>query len=273
MSTTTKRGPGRPPTKKTTTTKPAAQTASKIQIKRSQPKDVIREYKTMKKVGATFMMMQKGVTVYDKEHNKVRELRYCPNEPSVWRDEQSDNAVRQSVVFSEGRIFVRPDQPNLMEFMDHHPDNIANGGKVFELVNKEKKSEVKVQQEFLVADAVTMIRDKDLNDLLGVAVALAINVDRPVNEIKHDLLVFAKKNPQKFIESFDNPVVEMKAKVRQAAKLQIIKLESDGIKWYDTNKFILSVPAGKDPLDVFVRYCLTEAAVPIVEEIEKQLNR
>jgi len=219
------------------------------------------------------MMQQKGITVYDKEQNQVRELRYCPNEPSAWRDEQSDSATRQSVVFTEGRMFVRPDQPNLMDFMDNHPDNVANGGKTFELVNNEKKSQIKVQKEFLVADAVTMVRDKDLNDLLGVAVALAINVDRPVNEIKHDLLVFAKKNPQKFIESFDNPVVEMKAKIRQAAKLQVIKMESDGIKWYDTNKLILSVPAGKDPLDVFVRYCLTEAAVPIVEEIEKQLNR
>jgi len=274
MTTTTeKRGPGRPATKKATTPKPTPQASKKLQIKRNQSKDVVREYKTIRKVGATFMMQQKGVTVYDKELNKVREIRYCPNEPSIWRDEQSDNASRRSVVFAEGRMFVRPDQPNLMDFMDAHPGNKANGGSLFELVNKEKKSEVKVEKEFMVADAVTMVRDKDLNDLLGVAVSLAIDVDRPVSEIKHDLLVFAKKNPKKFMESFDNPVVEMKAKIKQATKYQIIKLDSDGVKWYDTNKLILSVPVGKDATDTFVRYCLTEAAVPVVEEIEKQLNR
>ena len=64
----------------------------------------------------------------------------------------------------------------------------------------------------------------------------------------------------------------MKTKLKMADKYQIIKLSSDGVKWYDTNKLIVSVPAGKDPLDVFVRYCLTDVAAPIVDEIDKQLN-
>ena len=269
MTTTTKRGPGRPATKNATTTESVK---AKPKIKRQIDTNAVREYKTLKAMGATYMMQQKGVTVFDPQENRIREIRYCPNEPSIYREEQSENARRESIVFIEGRKFARPDQPNLIEFMDTHPENKANGGTLFELVNKEKKAEVEVEKEFLVADAVMMIRNKDLDELLGVAVALAIDVDRPVNEIKHDLLVFAKKSPQKFIESFDNPVVEMKTKLKMAEKYQIIKLSSDGVKWYDTNKLIVSVPAGKDPLDVFVRYCLTEAAAPIVEEIDKQMN-
>jgi len=270
MTTTTKRGPGRPPTKKAET-KTAAPTR-KVSVKRDVATDTIKEFKTLKPSGATFMMQQKGITVYDKELNQIREIRYCPNEPSIWRDEQSDNARRESIVFIDGRKFVRPDQPNLLAFMEAHPGNSANGGKLFEVVNKEKKAEVEVEKEFLVADAIMLIRNKDLDDLLSVAVALAIDVDRPVNEIKHDLLVFAKKSPQRFIESFDNPVVEMKTKIKMAEKYQVIKLAADGVKWFDTNKLIVSVPAGKDPLDVFVRYCMTEAAVPIVEEMEKQIQ-
>ena len=269
MTTTTKRGPGRPATKKTSEPQVAKH---KPKIKRQVDENSVREYKTLKSMGATYMMQQKGTTVFDAEENRIREIRYCPNEPSIYREEQSDNARRESIVFIEGRKFVRPDQPNLIEFLETHPDNKANGGNLFELVNKEKKAELEVEKEFLVADAIMMIRNKDLEELLGVAVALAINVDRPVNEIKHDLLVFAKKSPQKFIESFDNPVVEMKTKLKMADKYQIIKLSSDGVKWYDTNKLIVSVPAGKDPLDVFVRYCLTDVAAPIVDEIDKQLN-
>jgi len=241
MTTTTKRGPGRPATKKATATEPVK---AKTKIKRQLNENAVREYKTIKSMGATYMMQQKGTTVFDAEENRIREIRYCPNEPSIYREEQSDNARRESVVFIEGRKFVRPDQPNLIEFMETHPDNKANGGNLFEVVNKEKKAEVEVEKEFLVADAVMMIRNKDLEELLGVAVA----------------------------ESFDNPVVEMKTKLKMAEKYQIIKLDSDGVKWYDTNKLIVSVPAGKDPLDVFVRYCLTEVATPIVEEIDKQMN-
>lgn len=273
-TTTTKRGPGRPA--KTTTAKPASKAVTskpKTQIKRQEKTNEILEYTTLRKRGAIHLMKQAGVTVHDKEQDRLRAIRYCPSEGSIFVDEQSEFAVKQAIVFNEGRLFVRPDQPNLRDYMNAHPGNVANGGNLFKLENKEQKAEIKVDQEFLLADAVSLVRDKDLNDLLGVAVALGMNVDRPVNEIKHDLLVYAKKSPQKFIDSFDNPVVEMKAKIRQAAKYQIIKLEPSGVKWFDSNQLIVSVPAGKNPLDVFVRYCLTEAAVPVVEEIEKQLNR
>ena len=121
-------------------------------------------------------------------------------------------------------------------------------------------------------DAISLIRSKDLDDLLSVAISFSINIDRPVNEIKHDLMVAAKKNPSKFISAFDNPIVEMKSKMTQAKKYQVIKVREDGIFWYDTNKLIIAVPAGKDPMDVFVRHCMTEAAAPTVAEIERQLG-
>ena len=101
---------------------------------------------------------------------------------------------------------------------------------------------------------------------------LSLNIDKPVNEIKHHLMVNAKKNPKAFIQSFDNPVVDMKTKMSQADKYQIIKVNTDGVYWKDTNRLIISVPTGKNPMDTFVRWCLTEAAAPTVAEIEKQLG-
>ena len=50
------------------------------------------------------MLPQKGVTVYDPvQEDTVREIRYCPNEPSIYVDEQSDNAIKESVAFREGQ--------------------------------------------------------------------------------------------------------------------------------------------------------------------------
>jgi len=152
-----------------------------------------------------------------------------------------------------------------------HPANVANGGSMFELVDIKKKREVSLDSEFLVNDAINLLRNKELDELFSVAVAYGMDIDRPVAEIKHDLLIKAKTNPQSFIESFDNPAVAMKTKIRMAQKYNIIKLDSDGVRWFDSNHLIISVPAGKDPLDVFVRYCLTEAAVPVIEEIDRQL--
>jgi hypothetical protein len=230
-----------------------------------------KEYKVLKPSGATFMMQQSGVTVYDEKTDSVREIRYCPNEPSVFRDKQSPNSVRESVIFRDGRIFVPKEKPNLLAFLDLHPGNKANNGSVFAVVDKKAKARQDVSAELIKAEAILLIRDKSFEELLSVAVALGINVDRPAEEVKHDLLVEATARPKVFIDSFDNPEVEMRAKVKQAAKYNILKITKDAVRWFDSARIIISIPAGRDPIDVFVKYCMTEAGSAIMTEIDKQM--
>ena len=256
-----------------TNKKPATQkqsTSKKLTVSRSIPETKTLEFEAVKK-GLVFILQQANVSIYDKSTDSIREIRYCPNEPSIYRDEQSDSSRRGPVVFRDGRLFVRPDQPNLRDFLKAHPSNKANGGKDFFLVDESKNSEEELNKEFVLNDAINMLRNKELVELLPVAVSYGINVDRPVSEIKHDLMVTAKKSPEKFIAAFDNPAVEMKTRVLMAKKYQVLKLDPDGVKWFDSGKLIVSVPAGKDPVDVAVRYLLTEAAVSVVEEIDRQL--
>lgn len=222
--------------------------------------------------GNVLLLSQKEVTVFDKGSNKVRALRYCQGENSVFRDEQSEYATKTPVVFRDKNLFVTAEQPNLQRFLELHPGNFANGGSEFRLVDHSAKIEKSVDDEFLAHDAITLLRSKDLDELMAVAISFSIDTDRPVNEIKHDLLLKAKASPQVFIDSFDNPVVTMKAKLRQAEKFQILRIQEDAIRWYDTNKVIIVVPPGKDPMDIFVRYCLTEGGAAVVAQIDKELG-
>lgn len=230
------------------------------------------EYMLLSPNGAVYMMSSVFKSFYDKQSNSVRAIRYCSSEPSVFVDEQSTSSVKSPIIFSFGRLFVPPNMPNLIRFLDLHPNNEANGGSVFKQVDYEKDAKKVLDEEFLNVDAIAMVRDKSIDELLPVAIAFGINVDAPVSEIKYDLLQIAKSNPKKFIEAFDNPVVAMKAKIKKAISFQIIKAEESGVKWFDSNKQIVSVPAGMDPIDVMVRYCLTEAAAPVVAEIDRQMN-
>lgn len=219
------------------------------------------------------MLRSSGMLIFDEEAGYNREIRYCASEKSIYVDEQSPSAVKTPVFFRLGVLFATDKQPNLQEYLDKHPGNKKNGGEKFYEVEPQKvKVEKDIKKEFAVMDAIGMLRQKPLDDLLAVAISFNIDIDRSVDEIKYDLLQKAKKSPKTFIESFDNPVVHMKAKIKQAASLNIIKLGGDGVKWFDTNKLIVSVPAGMDPMDVFVRYCLTEAAAPTVAEMERQLQ-
>jgi hypothetical protein len=232
----------------------------------------VTEY-VAKNSGAVFMLMQSGITVYDEVQKTIREIRYCEREPSVYKDEQSESSVKTPVIFRMGRLFVPIEKPNLYKYLELHPGNEKNGGNLFSRVNKEKKAEIKIDDDFLIADAISLVREKSLDDLLAVAMSFDIDTDRSVAEVKHDLLQKAKKNPKVFIQSFDNPVVSMKAKIKQAQNYNIISLNEDSVRWTDTNKVIITVPAGKDPLDTFVRYCLTEAASPVVSELDSQLSK
>jgi hypothetical protein len=230
------------------------------------------EYRLSTGGGAVFLMRNTTYDYYDEEQNAVRHVRYCQSERSIFADEQSENPVRTPLTFRMGVLIVPKTKPNLIEFMSKHPGNIANGGRDFYLVDYVAQKSVDLDSEFLVADAITMLKTKPVEELLMIATAYGMNTDREFAEIKHDLLQKAKANPEAFMKSFDDPAMKMRSKIKAAANYQIISLDVDAVRWFDTGQQIISVPAGMDPTDVFVRYCLTEKAAPIVEEIEKQLQ-
>ena len=246
MTQQVKRAPGRP---RAVAPAPVADAPIRKRpaIKRKESPDENKEYEIPKGAGIVFMLPQKGVTVYDKEGDTVREIRYCPNEPSVWSDEQGDKATRQSVAFRDGKLFVPRDKPNLRKFLELHPQNMANGGKIFREVNKKRDAEKELEREFLTTDAITLVRDSDLQALLPIAMY--------------------------FNESFDSPQVKSRSIIQQASEYQIINLRNDGAYWFDSNKLIVSTPVGQDSLDVMVRFCLTEKGASVLTALEERLMK
>jgi len=222
--------------------------------------------------GIAYMLAQTDLTVYDKEKDEVRAIRYCPNEQSIYVDEQSQYAKRGPIVFYEGRLFVPSDKPNLKKFLDAHPYNIANGGNLFSREDVRKQTEEKLDNEFLVIDAVNLVKNKTIDELLPVAMFFHVNTDRSASDIKFDLLRIAKSKPNDFIESFDNPTVQTRALLTKAQEYNIIKMTDSGCFWFDSNSMIVSVPVGQSPLDVLTRFCLTDKGASVLEDIEKQLS-
>lgn len=277
MNTPTKKAPGRPkkvqPVAEAPVSPPTAPKNKKPVIRRKEQVNQHKEFEIVKGGGIVFLLPQKGVTIYDKESDSVREIRYCPNEQSIFRDEQSDNARRESVAFREGRLFVAKEKPNLRKFIELHPLNQANGGSVFREVNKKKSAEAELQKEFLTTDAVALVRDTDIQELLPIAMYFNVGINSPVSEIRFNLLRIAKNKPQEFIESFDSPQVQARSIIAQAKDYQIINVKPNGVYWFDSNGLIVSVPVGQDPLDVMVRFCLTEKGSSVLSSLEERLER
>jgi hypothetical protein len=274
--TTTRRAPGRP---RKTETEPVEvaetpnQTQKKTVLRRKEAVNSNAEFEIIRNGGIVTMLPQKGVTVYDPEKDTVREVRYCPNEPSIWTDEQGEKARREAVIFRDGRIFVPKNKPNLRKFLEVHPGNIANGGGLFRAVDKKKEAEDQLQKEFLLNDAIQLVREKPIEDLLAVAIYHGVNINVSTSDIRYNLLQVAKKNPSDFIQSFDNPQVQARSIVQQAADYQFINAKPDSVRWFDSNKVIVSVPAGMDPIDVLTRFCLTEKGASVLSNLEDKLAK
>jgi hypothetical protein len=229
-------------------------------------------YKIVSNGGITYMLSQANITVYDKEKDSVRQIRYCPNENSVFVDEQSENARKEAVIFRDGYIFVPREKPNLKRFLDLHPSNKSNGGSLFSLLDDKVNIESELTKEFDVFEAVSLVRDKHIDELLPVAMFYGVNVNRPVSEIKYDLLRIAKSKPHEFVSSFDNPIVKTRSLVFKASEYNVVTLKPDGCYWTDSNNLIVAVPVGQDPLDTLTRFCMTERGSSALLSIEDHLS-
>jgi hypothetical protein len=276
---TQKKSTGRPPKSAPKAAPQAAPVStvstSKTKVKRNLVDDAKRDkvYTINKGGGIWYKLKQNNITIFDEETGRVRQLRYSPNEMSVWADEQSENIIREQIVFINKNLLVQYTKPNLQKYLDLHPDNVANGGKVFHLVDTEKKATVELDKEFMTLDAVGMVRDKSIDELLPVAMYLGIDTNQKNMEIKRELLREAKANPKRFIEMFDNPVVKVKSTIMSAVDFQILRADQDGLKWYDSNRLIVATPAGQETIEIATRFCLSEKGAMVLDEIESQLSK
>lgn len=223
--------------------------------------------------GIWFKLSQNDITIYDREKDTVRAIRYCPNEPSIYVDEQSSNARRTHIIFVDKLLGVPPNQPNLQEYLDAHPGNIKNGGSLFFEINNEKKTDTLLQDEFIIHDAISLIREKSIDDLIPVILYLGISLDQRNQEIRRELLIEAKSNPQAFIELFDNPLVKMRASITLATSNNILKINQDGVFWAESNRLILATPVGQDGVDMMTKFCLSEKGSLVHQEILKRLEK
>jgi len=228
---------------------------------------------TIEKGGGILFRIRPEAIVFDQETGLNRGIRYCPNESSIFTDEQSSSAVRSQVLFTDGLLLARSTEQNLQKFLDMHPMNKANGGGIFSEVNNEVKAEQDIDQEFLTHDAISLVRNKSIDELMPVVIYLGIDQNQKNAEIKRELLISAKINPKKFIELFDNPIVEARSIVMRSIDYQLVKVNDSGAFWADSGRLIVASPAGQDSVTVLSQFCLTEKGSTTYETLRKELDK
>lgn len=222
----------------------------------------------------------------DKKGNivqKNRVIRYIPGEPSIYMDEQSDDAKYrpEPIVIREGQFIVDHREVLLIEFMRKSNGNANTKNRMpgRTAIYRERRAQdaakeyVKTQQADL--DMRNLIMDLDPYELEAYALVLGDKLaeEKDTETIRRDLLVLANTNPKKFKEGMENADSIRKVHIIKACKANIIICDNsrNEIRW-PGGKLLKKVPMQMDAVDFLVSLSFQPSYKEVYEYIQQKLN-
>ena len=203
-----------------------------------------------------------------------RPLRYSSNQKSPFEDEQDGNAILEPIIFEDGFLRVPATNPVLQEFLSLHPGN----GRLFEEVDLEKDAQSDVEIINLEVDAMVAARDLDLSTMEKVArISLGRNAESMTSaELKRDIMIFAKTNPKAFLETINDPILELQDKVAKMFDQKLLSLRNKNRDVYfnleSNKKKMLTVPYGEDSQSAVLSYLITEEGEEVLKILGNKLK-
>ena len=211
---------------------------------------------------------------FDSKTNSNRALRYASNQKSPFEDEQDGNVVLEPVIFEDGFLTVKATNPILQEFLYLHPHR----DRVYEEVNEEKEAKADIASLEIEVDALIAAKQLSLSQLEMVnKVLFGTNVDTvSTAELKRDVLVYARREPQHFLEVLNDPQLTLNAKVNTFFEKGLLKFRNNRKDiFYNTlssKKKMLTVPFGEDPYYIASSYLQSEEGIDALKMLESNLE-
>ena len=207
---------------------------------------------------------------FDDNEGTNRELRYARNQKSPFVDEQDGNVILEPVVFEDGFLRVARTNQVLQEFLHYHPLN----GRTFTEVDKAKDAAEEIEGLMIEADALVEAKKLSIEQLENICrVLFGANVSTmSTSELKRDVLVFAKTNPQDFLDVVNDPELKIMGTVERFFAEGLLAYRKSGKEvWFNTsnNKTkMLNVPFGKDGNDLVVSYLKSDDGIEVLKHLE-----
>ena len=210
---------------------------------------------------------------FDEEKGYEREIKYCQNQRTCFVDEMKGEQRLEHVIFRGGVLFVPKEKTTLQKFLSlYHPHRDA----IYYEYKPTEVAENDIDRLELEADAILMARQIDID--LAEAI-LRVEVGSKVNklsskELKRDLLLFARNNPNLFLELANDDNVQLRNFGIKAVEEGIIKLSNDQryFTWGSTDRKIMTVPFDEHPYTALAHWFKTDEGMEIYTNIEKRFN-
>jgi hypothetical protein len=210
---------------------------------------------------------------FDEEQRMQRELRYATNQNSPFADEQKGESTLGHIMFKDGVLFVKKEQQNLQKLLSlYHP---LKNNKYYEH-NAVAIAEYELDDLEIQIDAMMAARSMEVDAaeaILRVEIGSKVS-EMTSKEIKRDLLLFAKRNPDLFIELANDDNVQLRNVAVKAIEAGIIRLSQDqrSFHWGTNDRKLMNVPFDENPYSAMAAWFKTDEGVEVYRTIEKNLK-
>ena len=214
-----------------------------------------------------------NIYYFDEEKGYERELKYCQNQKTCFVDEMKGDQRLEHIIFRNGVLFVEKSKTVLQKLLSlYHPhrDNMFYEYKPTEIA----VNEVEVLEMEIEALNAAQNMDIDMAEaIMRVEVGSKVS-EMSSKELKRDLLLYAKRNPNLFLELANDENVVLRNFGIRATEMKLLKLSADQrtFSWGSNNRKLMNVPFNEHPYSALAAWVKTDEGMEIYSNIEKQLN-
>jgi hypothetical protein len=221
----------------------------------------------------TYTLKSTNIYWFDEEKGYERELKNTSNQRTPFVDEMRGDQRLEHIVFRNGALFVPKEKTVTQKLLSlYHPykDNVYEEYKPAAIAATQLESlEVEVE-------ALIIAKQLDVDQAEAIMrVELGSKVSSMSSgELKRDLLLFAKRNPELFLELVSDDNVNLRNFGIKAVEAKIIKLSNDQrtFVWASNGRKLMTVPFDEHPYSALAAWFKTDEGLEVYNSIEKRLN-
>jgi len=210
---------------------------------------------------------------FDEKKGYERELKYCQNQRTVFVDEMKGEQRLEHVIFRNGLLIVEREKTILQKLLSlYHPDR----EKLFYEEKPVENAMGEIAWIEIEIEALNAAQNIDIDvaeAIMRVEVGSKVS-DMSSKELRRDLLLYAKRNPELFLELVNDENVVLRNFGIRATEMGVLKLSSDQrtFTWGSNNRKLMNVPFDEHPYSALAAWFKTDEGMEIYSNIEKRLN-
>ena len=210
---------------------------------------------------------------FDQSAKEQRELRYATNMNSPFVDEQKGEVTMGHITFRDGSLHVASKDVALQKLLSlYHP---MKDRKYIEHIPKQIASDELVDLEFEL-EALLAARTMDVDQAEAIVRVEQGNAVDSLSskEVKRDLMLLAKRNPQLFLSLAADENVGLRNAGIKAVDQGLMRLSQDQrtFHWGSNDRKLMTVPFDENPYTALAAWFKTDDGVEVYKSVEKQLQ-